>query len=321
METKKAVGIKTVFMGTSSFAATILKSLIEEKYNIISAYTQPDKKAGRKQELKKSSVKSVAEEHKIPVFTPDKFDETEIGKLAEQKPDLIIVAAYGRILPRAVLDLPGFGSVNIHPSLLPCYRGPSPVQNAILNGEEKTGTTVMLMDEGMDTGAILAQEEVLIGSDETAPELLDRLAAISSKLLLKTIPLWIRRKVEPKPQDKSKATLCQLIERSDGHVIWANDAKSIYDQFRALTPWPGIFTFWEKDGINLRLKLNKISFEKEKAPEMQLTGQVFEFDGKVSVKTDNGTIILEEVQLEGKNSMKIGDFVNGNVNFVNSVLK
>lgn len=322
---KKVVGdnikLRVVFMGTSSFADKILVALLAAKYNIISVYTQADKKVGREQKLKKSAVKITAENNKIPVFSPAKFEEIEIKELAEQKPDLIIVAAYGKILPKTVLGLPGFGAINTHASLLPNYRGPSPIQNAILDGEKETGATIMLMDKGIDTGAILRQKKVKIAQHETNVELTKKLANLSSELLLETIPLWVKRKIEPKPQDDSKATLCQLIERNDGKIFWANDAIAIYNQYRAFFSWPGVFTFWERDSFNTRIKLNKIVLAEKKPSEKYRAGEVFKMENKIAVQTGNGIIFLEEAQSEGKNNMKIADFINGNPDFIGSILK
>lgn len=318
---KKSIKLRVIFMGTSSFADKILTAMIAAEYNAISVYTQADKKVGREQELKKSAVKITAENNKIAVFSPAKFGEIEIKELAEQKPDLIVVAAYGKILPKAVLDLPGFGAINTHASLLPAYRGPSPIQNAILDGEKETGATIMLMDEGIDTGAILSQKKINIAPDETNIELTKKLAALSSELLLETIPLWVKRKIEPKPQDNSRATLCQLIERNDGKVFWMNDAVAIHNQYRAFFSWPGIFTFWERDNFNPRIKLKKIALAEKVISEKHHIGEVFKMEDDIAVQTGNGAIILKEIQLEGKNNTKTTDFINGNPAFIGSILK
>lgn len=317
----KSIGLRVVFMGTSSFADKILNALLGAEYNIISVYTQADKKVGREQKLEKSAVKITAENNKIPVFSPAKFGEAEIKELAGQKPDLIIVAAYGKILPKVVLDLPGFGAINTHASLLPAYRGPSPIQNAILDGEKETGVTVMLMDEGIDTGAILSQKKINIAPDETNIELIEKLAVLSSELILETIPLWVKRKIESKPQDNLKATLCQLIERGDGKVLWMNDAVAIYNQYRAFFSWPGIFTYWERDNFNTRVKLNKITLAEKNISEKHHIGEVFKIEEDIAVQTGNGAIILKELQPEGKNNMKITDFINGNPDFIGTILK
>ena len=315
------IKLRTVFMGTSSFSEYILQSLLDAQYNIVSVYTQPDKKVGRKQELQKSTVKALAEKNKISVYTPSKFDEETIEQLRLQKPDIFIVSAYGKILPKEVLDLPAFGAINTHVSLLPKYRGPSPIQNAILSGDKKTGITLMLMNEGVDTGDILAQEEIAIGKDETTQDVSTNLAKISAELLLEKIPDLINRDISPRPQDNTQATFCQLIEKSDGKIMWTDEAESIYNRYRAFFPWPGVYTYWENNNSLKRIKLNKISFLEKKLSEKHHVGEVFEFDGQYAIQAESGIIILHEIQLEGKDSMTIKEFINGYSNFVGSILK
>lgn len=308
-------------MGTSEFAAEILESLIVSGYNIVAVYTQPDKKAGREQEIKESAVKELANRSKLPVFQPSKFSEAVVEEMKGQKPDLIILAAYGKIIPASVLSLPGFGALNVHASLLPKYRGPSPIQNALLNGEKETGVTMMLMDETIDTGDILSQKKTPIDKNETAQELAKKLAKISSALLLETVPLWIERKITPQKQNNSQATLCQLIEKEDGKIIWAEDAETIYNLFRAFTPWPGIFAYWDAENGRRRIKLNKISFLRNNPETKHHIGEIFQIGEKIGVQCNLGVVILEEVQLEGKNNMKIEEFMNGYQNFIGSTLR
>ncbi|KKQ14618.1 MAG: Methionyl-tRNA formyltransferase [Candidatus Moranbacteria bacterium GW2011_GWF2_36_839] len=308
-------------MGTPDFAANILRVMLKEKLDIISVYTQGDKKVGRSQSLEKSAVKNVAEEYKIKVFEPKKFDEGVVREIENQKPDLIIVSAYGKILPKIVLEIPRFGVINTHPSSLPKYRGASPIQNAILNGEKKTAATIMCLVEKVDAGDILKQEEVEIGEYETYPELSQRLSDISARLLIEIIPLLIAGKIEPKKQNESEATFCQLIKKEDGKINWEDKARDIYNRFRAFYVWPGIFTYFEKDNRSLRLKLNKVSLDEHSKENDFENGKVFEENEVVKVKTSKGNIILEEVQLEGKNKMQATDFVRGYANFVGSVLK
>ncbi len=315
------IKLKIVFMGTSFFAAAILEALIKDDYNIISVYTKPDQQVGRDQKVRKSEVKILSEQEKLRIFTPEKIDKDTILEIKEQEPDIIIVASYGKILTEEILKLPRFGAINVHASLLPKFRGPSPIQNAILNGEKETGATIMLMDKGIDTGDILSQQKIDINPEETYPELLKRISQLSSYALLKTLPLWIRKKISPKKQEENKATYCQLIERSDGKIIWTNDARSIYKQWRALLPWPGIFTYWEKNGVNLRLKLTKISPVPGELKDNREMGEVMDLNGKTAVKAASGIIILEEIQLEGKAKVKIGDFINGHPDFIGSRLK
>lgn len=309
-------------MGTSAFAEQILASLIKTNYNLIAVYTQPDKKVGRAQELQKSAVKITAEKNNIPVFEPNKFDEPAINKLAELNPDIIVVAAYGKILPENVLKIPPHGTINVHASLLPKYRGASPIQNALLNGEKKTGITIMLMDKGIDTGDILSQEEINIDHNDTAENLTDKLASLGSELLIKTLPDYIVGKIEPQKQDDSLATLCRLIKREDGLIDWDDSAENIYNKFRAFQPWPGIYTFWENNGSPKRIKLVKISL----ATSLSLagkyrTGEIFKSEEEVAIQTGAGIITLEELQMEGKNSVSIKNFLNGYPNFISSILK
>lgn len=320
---KDPIKLNTVFMGTSHFAASILDGLIEKQYNIVAAYTSPDKKVGREQKLEKSAVKELAEKNKLTIMEPLRFDAEEIKHLQSFDPDIIIVADYGRILPKGVLEIPGFGAINVHASLLPKFRGPSPVQNAILEGETMTGVTIMIMNEGIDTGEILTQRNVPIDPEEKYPELLEKMAKEGTELLLETLPLWVEREISARPQNEIEATQCQLIERSDGHIIWTDSAKSIYNRFRAFYPWPGIFTYWENKGTNLRLKLLKISLPEgiPLASSEKRIGEIFEADGQVAVQTGEGPLVIGEVQLEGKSKSSAADFKNGHPNFIGSFLK
>jgi methionyl-tRNA formyltransferase len=320
-KSNKSIQLRTVFMGTSSLAQTVLKALIDEKYNIVGVFTKPDKKAGREQTLAEIPVKKLAEENSIPVFQPAKFDDDAIEELKKLKPDMIIVAAYGRILPKKVLDMPGFGCINVHVSLLPKYRGPSPIQNVLFNGEKETGTTIMLMDEGIDTGNILSQEKMAIADADTADVLSEKLADLSAKLLIQTLPLWVDRKIESQSQDHANATLCQLIEREDGHIFWEEEAENIYNKYRALHPWPGVFTFWRNGATLGRLKLLTLSLQRMNPQTKVPVGQVFQLGDKVGVQTLEGVIILEQVQLEGKKPLSIVEFINGYPSFVGSVLQ
>lgn len=314
--------IKIIFFGTSDFAKDILKAIAGEKYQVLAVFTQPDKKIGRKQEIKIGSVKEFADKQKIPVFQPKKLDEEMIEKVKELNPDLIIVAAYGKIIPKEILEIPKYKSINVHPSMLPEFRGPSPIQNAILAGKKETGISIMLMDEKMDHGDILAQTKVEIHPDENAEDLMKKTAPLSAKLLLETIHGWLERKIKPQKQDDSKATYCQLIEREDGHIFWNEEATEIYNKFRAFYPWPGIFSVWEKDRSIIRLKLVKIRIQVKDPEEKREIGEVLKLNkDEIGVKTAKGIIILDEVQLEGKSPAKINEFLNGYSNFIGSKLK
>ncbi len=315
---KEAIGLRTIFMGSSSFSSSILETLLKEKYNIISVYTHPEKDS---QDSPSGNVAGIAKKYKVPSFSPNKLDEKVLEEIKKQKPDFLIISAYGKILPKSFLELPGFGAINIHPSLLPELRGPSPIQNALLQGKEKTGTTIILMNEKIDAGEILAQKKTNIEKNETYPELLEKLSSLSAKLLLETLPKWAKRTITSQSQDESKATYCQLIERSDGKIIWSNPAQNIYNQFRALVPWPGIFSFWDKSGKNLRIKFHKISMSEKSPQKKHQLGEVFSEEEKVGIQTQKGYIIIEEIQIEGKPKTNIKQFINGYPDFVGSILK
>ena len=312
--------LSLVFMGTSELSEVILKSLIE-KYNVVGVFTKPDTKIGREHKKSIPIVKKLAENHKIPVFQPNKFNDEAIETLKKLQPAIVIVAAYGKIIPRVALDIPKFGFINIHVSLLPKYRGPSPIQNAILAGELQTGITIMRMDEGVDTGDILAQETAIINPDDNAETLTEKLSHIGASLLLKTIPLWIEQKIKPQPQNHSAATFCKLIERDDGRINWANDAQSIYNRYRALTPWPGIFSYWKNGSKTIRLKFISVEFQKNNQPEKYKAGEILEAEDKIGVQTADGIIILKEIQKEGRQKMKAKEFTNGHAGFIGSILQ
>ncbi len=304
-------------MGTSALAGVILKSLIKEKYNIVSVFTQPDR-----DKKKESAVKKIAEAHKININQPEKLDETVISLVKNLKPDLIIVAAYGKILPKKIIETPGLGSLNVHASLLPKFRGPSPIQNALLAGEEKTGVTIMLMDEGIDTGDILAQEEIKISPEDNLKTLSKKISTLGAKLLIESISRWIERKLKRIKQDDFKATVCQLIERNDGRIFWNEKAENIYNKFRAFYPWPGIFSFWEKDNFLKRIKFCEIKLKKNDSHERAYSyGKVFKSGEAIGIQAPGGIIVAEIIQMEGKKPLPAKDFIIGHPDFIGSVLK
>jgi len=318
---EKVPKIRIVFMGTPQFSATILENLIEHHYQIVGVVTQPDKPTGRTQELQPSQTKEIALLHEIPLLQPNKFDSEAYSALKSWKPDLIIVAAYGKILPQNVLSLPGFGCVNVHASLLPKWRGASPIHNALLSGETETGVTLMLMDAGVDTGNIIALKRTPIGNNETRLDLERRLADLGAELLSHTLAAFIERKITPQKQDHHEATICQLIDREDGHIFWNDDSQDLYNRYRALSPWPGVFTFWKNNNTLQRLKLLSISHIKQPPQIKHATGEVFEIGESVGVQTRTGILILGEVQLEGKERVDIRTFIRGYRNFIGSILQ
>ncbi len=312
--------IRVVFMGTPEFSKDILEGLLDCDYHIVACYTRPDKPVGRKQELMLSPVKRISIERNIPVEQPIRFDAAAIDQLRSYHPDLVVVAAYGRLLPEHALSVPKFGCLNVHTSLLPRWRGASPVQNALLAGDTGTGVTIIRMDVGMDTGPILAQEAFHIRDNDTRDSLLSRMTEDGIRLLADSIPRWVEHRITPREQDGSQATLCQLIEREDGHIFWSESAESVLNRYRALHPWPGIFTFWNRTEGLLRLKLVRISIQKSDPSASHSFGEVFQSGEKIAVQTGVGLVFIEEVQPEGKNAMPIRDFLNGRPDFIGAIL-
>lgn len=308
-------------MGTPLFAETILRSLLDGKFDVVAVYTQADKPSGRDQEVKESPVKILAESRNIPVVQPSRLDDAAIDHFRSFAPDLVIVAAYGKIVPPKMLDIPPLGCLNVHGSLLPKWRGASPVQNALLAGEIETGVTLMKMDSGMDTGPIIAQEKMAIDPYDTAATLLPKMADMGSSLLLSTLPAWIQQTLTPTPQDSSRATLCQLIEREDGKIFWNESAETIFNRYRGLTPWPGVFSFWKKDTSLLRIKFHEISFSRQNPETRHALGEVFESGDHIGVETASGIILLIMLQMEGKTVVSARDFVRGYPDFIGSTLE
>jgi methionyl-tRNA formyltransferase len=235
--------MRLVFMGTPDFAAASLEALLRSDDSVVGIVTQPDRPKGRGQILTPSPVKLLVQREQIPLLQPLKMKDREfLHALAEWKPDLIAVAAFGRILPPAILSLPPLGCINVHGSLLPKYRGAGPIQWAIINGETETGITTMLMDEGMDTGAMLLQETIPITPDDTAGTLSPRLAELGGRLLVETIARLKSGTLVPRPQDSSQATLAPLLKKEDGAIDWALSATDLANRVRGLSPWPGAYT-------------------------------------------------------------------------------
>ena len=239
--------LRLVFMGTPDFAVPALGALLDAGHEVVGVFTQPDRRSGRGRRLSAPPVKEFAESRGLAVFQPASLREDAEAqqRISDLAPDAIVVAAYGLFLPDDTLAVPRLGCLNIHPSLLPCHRGPSPVATAILEGDETTGVTIMLLDEGMDTGPILNQSESRIGADETCDELTARLFDVGANLLTETLNLWSDSSITPTPQDDASATVTRRLQRSDGRIDWNDTAESIARRVRAFTPWPGTYTTWK----------------------------------------------------------------------------
>ena len=310
--------LRVVFMGTPAFAVPALRALVERGYVVAGVYTQPDRRAGRGRKLRASPVKKVAEEHGLPVFQPRslrKDSEAARSDLADLAPDAVIVAAYGLFLPEEVLRLPRLGCLNIHPSLLPRHRGPSPIATAILDGDDTSGVTIMLLDEGVDTGPILAQSETRIADDETAEELTGRLFELGSELLIDTLDHWMQGQIVPTPQNNDDASVTRRLEREDGRIDWRQPADSLARRVRAFTPWPGAFTTWR--GRTLKVLRAKSLND----PLDGMPGAVVRLDDSIiAVLAGEGALAVERLQLEGRQAMSAADFIRGYGDFISSTL-
>lgn len=301
-----------VFMGTPEFALPVLSALIAH-HTVIGIVTQPDRPAGRNRQVQPSPVKKLALEHHIPVFQPEKIRRPEaIDELRQWQPDVYIVAAFGQILPQTVLDIPPHGSVNVHASLLPRWRGAAPIQAAIRAGDSETGITIMKMDAGLDTGPILTQRRIAIAPDETGQSLHDKLAQLGADLLIDTLPGYLDGTIQPQPQDDTQATYAPTIKKEEGQIDWSQSAAAIERLIRAFTPWPGAYTLW--NGQPLRI------LSAATGPGTAQPGHVTDWNGSVVIGTGNGLLYPQMVQAAGRSALRIDDFVRGRSDFVNSFL-
>ncbi|HDD61536.1 MAG TPA: methionyl-tRNA formyltransferase [Chloroflexi bacterium] len=296
---------RIVFMGTPDFAVPSLVKLAEG-FQVVGVITQPDRPSGRGRKLVPSPVKHAALEHGLEVFQPENANtENSLQKIREWDPDLICVAAYGQILKPPLLDLPQFGCINVHASLLPRWRGASPISAAILHDDSQTGVTIMQMGPGLDDGPILAQESIDILADETAGSLSDRLADLGGKLLAATIPLYVGGNISPRIQDHSFTTYAPQLKKSAGELNFDLSAESLARTVRAFSPWPGTFTFWKE----LRLIIHQARAVSVTSPG---AGVLTVYDGYPAIGTSAGILVLDQLQLAGKNKTAGSAFINGN---------
>lgn len=303
-------------MGTPEFSIPTLEKL-STQYPIVGVVTQPDRPAGRGRRVVASPVKEFALAEGIPVFQPEKLRRIEaVEHIRAWLPDLIVVAAYGQILRPAVLEIPQFGVLNVHASLLPRWRGASPVQGAILAGDTVTGVTIMKMDEGLDTGPILAQREVPIDPDETAGQLEERLAEVGAQLLVEVLPDYLDGRLEPQPQPEKGITLTRRFSKATAAIDWTNTAQALARHVRAFAPSPGAFTSWN----DKRLKVLHAKAISDSTIPVAAPGTVFLWGKFPAVVTGEDALVLLQVQMAGKRPMSGDLFVRGRKDFVGAVL-
>ncbi|MBI3755534.1 MAG: methionyl-tRNA formyltransferase [Deltaproteobacteria bacterium] len=298
-------------MGTPEFAVPCLKALIESGEDVAAVVTQPDKPKGRGRHLTPPPVKELALKCDIPVLQPENIkDEPFINALKDLCPDVIAVVAYGKILPKAVLDMPLKGCINVHASLLPKYRGPAPRNRAIINGEKETGITTMLMDEGMDTGDMLLIERVEIKDDDTAACLRDRLKYIGAELLIKTIRGIESGIVKPIKQDDSQATYAPMLKKEDGRIDWTLKAEDIRNLVRGLNPWPGAYTRWEGKQIKI-FKSSEFGVWSSELRNEEAGTIINVSPEGICVAAGKDALLITELQPENKNRMSATEFIRG----------
>ena len=312
--------MRVVFMGTPEFAVPSLEQLLLNHYRVVAVYTQPDKPAGRGRTLVPSPVKRVAQNWGLPVVQPASLKDAEaVRQLAEFQPEVIIVAAFGQILPQPVLDIPRHRCINIHASQLPRFRGAAPVAAAILAGDEFTAISLMLMEKGLDTGPVLAQAQIPISPLDTTGSLTAKLSRIAAPFLLEILPRWLRGELTSRPQNDAEATFCAPIAKEEGEIDWKQPALELWRRVRAFQPWPGCYTRWQ--GKQLKI-IAAVPLPEEASPE---AGQVVTLNLAdkglaFGIGTGQGVLGVLRVQLEGKQALPATEFRRGQRQLIGALL-
>ncbi len=304
--------LRLIFMGTAELACASLKALVETPgFQVVAVVTQPDRPKGRDLKLQPSAVKVLALEHHLPVLQPERArNEAFVEELRQLQPDLIVVAAYGQILPKTILELPVHGCLNVHTSLLPKYRGAAPIQWAILDGERETGVTIMKMDAGLDTGDILTQSITPIKAEDNAQTLHDRLAQMGAELLVKTIPDYVRGNIKSTPQPTEGSTYARKITKEDGKLDWSLPARTLWNRVRGFTPWPGAFTHQTVQDKPRLLKIWQVEVVEAASGS---PGEVLRADRQgILVACGEGALNILSLQKEGGRRLAVQDFLAGN---------
>jgi methionyl-tRNA formyltransferase len=297
---------RLIFMGSPQFALSTLRALAE-RYPVVGVVTQPDRPAGRGQVLSHPPIKTLADTLGLPVIQPRRLSEPQVmQQLRQWQPDLIVVTAFGQILKPEVLDMPEHGCINVHASLLPRWRGAAPIQAALLHGDAQSGVTIMRMDPGLDTGPILSQRAITVAPRDTAESLGNRLAQLGAELLIETLPAYIKGKIEPKPQDASRATYAPMLKKEAGRLDFHQPAELLERKVRAFNPWPGAFVTWH--GRYLKIHQAHARPAQSASPE---PGATVIIEGLPAIATADGLLVLDELQPAGKKPMPGKVFLNG----------
>lgn len=295
-------------MGTPEFSVPALERLYQDRHDILLVVTQPDRPSGRGLQVAETAVKRAAQRLNLQVSQPESIRSSEFyDHLQELNPDIVVVTAFGQILPGTILNIPRFGCINIHASLLPKYRGPAPIQWALINAEKQTGVTTMQMDEGLDTGDILLTRETDISADDTAASLYDRLAHLGAELISETLRGLATGQVKPVPQDHCQATYAPLLRKSDGLIDWSRSAHLLDAFIRGMSPWPGAFSFFSGKRLKI-FKARPIRTDLKEVPGTVIPG----FPGELRVMTGDGALSILEIQGASGKRLPIADFLRGN---------
>lgn len=299
--------LKIIFAGTSQFAVPSLEILIHSAHHVVAVYTQPDRPAGRGRQLHVSPIKMLSEKKHIPVFQPETLrDKTTQQDVKTQSADVMVVVAYGMLLPETILNIPRLGCVNMHPSLLPKWRGAAPIQRAIAAGDRETGVSIIKMNQKMDAGPILQQEKYDLSGTETSGELHDQLSQLGARLLLTTLNQLEKNNIVPIPQDDKQATFARKIEKQEAMIDWKKSAVDIFNQIRAFNPWPIATTHL----LNQSLRIFKAAVSNKKTNVQPGTFLGFE-NNALCIATGNGILEIQSLQLPGKKEMSASDFMHG----------
>lgn len=317
--------VRVLFFGADALAVPTLDALIKNGYPVVGVVTNPDKPAGRSLKLTPPPVKIAAGRHQLPVFQPLKLTP-DLWKEKIPEAELFVVCAYGKIIPKAILEMAPRGSLNIHPSLLPRWRGPSPIQYMILHGDQEIGITIILMDELMDHGPIVAKSKINPRlnrgqkSKITFFELHNELSTRGANLLIETLPRWLDGEITPVPQDESKATYSKILKKEDGRIEWSRSAHQIERMIRAFTPWPGAWTMWSSQKKIWRMKVDSadVSAEQESPG---LPGSVWRHHRTMMIKTGSGSLAIKKITPEGKRPMEGDAFLRGHPEIIGTVLR
>ncbi len=320
--------INLIFIGTPDFGVPSLNALSKDDgFNILAVITQPDKKSGRGQIMSYPSIKKEALKLenelgiKIPILQPNKISNIE-EKIKKLNPDIIIVIAYAQLIPENILNIPKYGCINIHGSLLPKYRGAACIQEAILQGDKKTGISFMLMDKKLDTGAIIKNLSIPINNSDTTGSIFDKLAVLSAEKIGDVLKKYISGKIKPVPQDNSKATYVKTLSKKDGHLDWNKPALELERFIRAMTPWPSAFSYLDKKIIKILQSAPRVKTSAEIVKiNKYKAGEIFSEDKKLFIQCKENSLEILEIQIEGGKKLQAQDFLNGHSDFIGMILE